>query len=420
MLAGMDLPGEWYFFWLIPSLLSALATLIMMTHILISWKLNHNLLHFQKLCLSFGFFDLIQDIGLILDLWKGICRIQYTLFLTGSFYKSFLATGGLGGLYLIIIHHIIPSNILILKYSILWFLFATFILLILFISDVYHELGCGEESRENLIAVDQVSLTSQLIFGFTYCLFTLLCCLLVTFMSLRILYRFKSYSHFYTFRTTVILYIFIFLFAIVPGCIYLLNLAISHEYHSTILEMTGLSLCSSGWLFSMTYFFLLFSPKIKKIFQKMTQPDFNHPESPQILLSSHSSSPSHGRFESENEIEQRSQQSKQNEGGKNRKKSFLNAKNTLSRIILSGYHDESQWTESGTDPYGLSYIDSHGSVDITHHNHVTNPTTPLPLPDLESSRGEAKETDGEGNGSFHTKLISSLYDIHIETPQDDE
>jgi hypothetical protein len=415
MLGSVDIPGEWYFFWLIPSVLSGAATLIMMAHILCSWKSHQSLFHFQKLCLLFGFFDLVQDLGLILDLWKGICRVQYSLFFAGSLYKSFVATG-LGGLYVVIIHHFIPSESLILKWSLLWLVFATMVLLVLFVSDVYHELGCAVEARENLIAVDGVSLTSQLIFAFTYCLFTLLCCLLVTFMSLRILYRFKSYSHFYTFRTTVVLYIFIFLFAIVPGGIYLLNLAISHEHHRTILEVTGLSLCSSGWLFSMTYFFLFFSPKLKKFFLKMTARDFENPKSPQILLSSSSQGQGQGGSSSR----EREGDVGRDEGQK-RRPPTAGRISSLGQLMVSRYHDESQWTESGTDPYGLSWCpDSQGTVDITHHGdmHVTNPITPFPLPDFASGGGESV-TSEERKESFHTKLISSLYEIQIETPQDD-
>ena len=381
-------------------------SLLMMFHISSTWKTEQNLLHYQKISFFFGFFDLIQDIGLILDLWEGICRVQYTLFLSGSLYKSFIATGGLGGLYLMIIHNIHPSDLILIKWTFLWLLLATVVLLILFVSDEYHHLGCSRDSRENLIAVDNVSLRSQLVFGFTYCLFTVLCCLLVTLMSLRILYRFKSYTHFYTFRATVFLYIFIFLFAIVPGCIYLLNLAISHEYHDTILEITGLSLCSSGWLYSLTYFFLNFSPKIRKFVLKMTRNDNDYGNQHSELPPSSQSSPI--------------PDAPRTSSGGTKKKPHSKASALLTQTILSRYHDESHWVESGTDPYGLSYLESHSSVDITHHDHVTNPVAPL-RPSAGSHDDEIVRESGPGdesNESFHSKLISSLYDIRMENPQE--
>jgi hypothetical protein len=403
-MATFDVPGPWYYFWLIPSILSGFTTLLMILHISYSWRTDQHLLHFQKICFLFGFFDLIQDIGLILDLWKGFCRVQYTLFLSGSLYKAFVATGGLGGLYLMIIHSIHPSDVVLIKWASLWLLLATIVLLILFVSDEYHDLGCSENARENLIAVDHVSLQSQLVFGFTYCLFTLLCCLLVTYMSLRILYRFKSYTHFYTFRTTVFLYIFIFLFAIVPGCIYLLNLAISHEYHDTILEITGLSLCSSGWLYSLTYFFLNLSPKIRNFFLKMTRFNVHDNQNSELPLSSHSSvvgtdsSPSPAT-------------SQPISGAKTRKFSSK-ASALLTQTILSRYHDES-WIESSTHPNSSSYPESHSSADITHHDDVTNPVAHPQLSADPESGG------GSGDQSFHNKLISSLYDIRMESPQDE-
>jgi hypothetical protein len=409
---AIDIPGPWYYFWLIPSIISGSMTLLMILHISYSWKTDQNLLHFQKICLFFGFFDIIQDIGLILDLWRGFCRVQYTLFLSGSLYKAFIATGGLGGLYVMIIHNIHPSDIVLIKWAFLWLLLATVVLLILFVSDEYHDLGCSENARENLIAVDNVSLKSQLVFGLTFCLFTLLCCLLVTYMSLRILYRFKSYTHFYTFRTTVFLYIFIFLFAIVPGCIYLLNLAISHEYHDTILEITGLSLCSSGWLFSLTYFFLNFSPKIQKFLLKMTRfydNDNGYGNQHSELPLSSQSSPA--------ETISAAPGPPSSQSGK--KKLHSKASTLLTQTILSRYHDESHWIESGTDPYGLSYPESHSSADITHHDHVTNPVAPYtPSAGPRSDEPEAEGTGHEGNESFHNKLISSLYDIRMESPQD--
>lgn len=368
MSSEFDIPGKWYYYWLIPSIFSLLMSFIMIIHISFSWKKEHHMLHFQKVCLLFGFFDIIQDFGLILDTWKGHCRLQYILFLSGSLYKAFTAVGGLSGIYVIIIHHFFPTEKQLIQFSITLFLIATIVLSILFITDVNHDLNCTNEARENLITVDNVTLKSQLVFGLTFCLFTVLCCSLVTYMSYRILYRFKSYTHFYTFRTVIFLYVLIFLFAILPGCVYLINLVILREYHNFILEFTGISLCSSGSLYSISYFILVFSPKIKKLFKISKFYDQNS----QIMLSSNSSvASSSGRI-----------------GRK---------VDSLTQKIL--YYDESQWIESTTDPYGLSYPES------LPHNSVDHPTSQQLTPIQKDN--------------FHANLISSLYDIRIETPQNE-
>lgn len=148
----------------------------------------------------------------------------------------------------------------------------------------------------------------------------------------------------------------------------------------------------------------------------MTARDFENPKSPQILLSSSSQGQGQG-----------GSSSREREGDEGQKRrpptaaaAVVRRISSLGQLMVSRYHDESQWTESGTDPYGLSCLDSQGTVDITHHGdmHATNPITPLPLPDFASGGGETV-TSEERKESFHTKLISSLYEIQIKTPQDD-
>lgn len=368
----LDIPGIWYYYWLIPSLISLLMSILMILHISFSWKKDNNMLHFQKVCLIFGFFDIIQNIGMILVISKGHCRVQYILFLSGSLYKAFTAVGGITGIYIIIIKHYFPTEKQIIQFSIILFIISSIVLSILFITDVNHDLNCTNNARENLIAVDNVTLKSQLVFGFTFCLFTVICCILVTYMTSRILYRFKSYTHFYTFRTVIFLYVLIFLFAILPGCIYLINLVILHEYHNLILELTGVSLCSSGWLYSVSYFILVFSPKIKKLFKISHYYDRNS----QIMLSSGSTTTS-STIRPGRQID------------------------SLTKKIL--YYDESnQWIEStATDQYNDGYNDNDPSISGDRPNSQQN-MTPIQQKD-----------------DFHSNLISSLYNIRIETPQNE-
>ena len=364
----INIPGKWYFYWLIPSLISIVMSLLMMGHISFSWKKDHTMLHFQKICLLFGFFDLIQDIGLVTDMWEGHCRLHSTLFLSGNLYKAFIAVGGIAAMFVVIIYHIIPTEKQLIQFSIFLFSLSSFILLILFATESSYELTCQNNARDHLINANGVSIKSQLIFGFTFCLFTGCCCLLMTYMSIRILYRFKSYTHFYTFRTVILLYILIFLFAILPGSVFLLYIVILHKQYQFILKLTGLSLCASGSLFSLSYFILVFSPKIKKLFHIRKFYDQNN----QIMLSSSETNSSTSKYK----------------GVK---------VDSLTRKIL--YYDDSQWIESSNDQYGFIYSDTFPS------NSIDRPTSQQILPIQKES--------------FHTNLISSLYDIRIETPQNE-
>jgi hypothetical protein len=226
----------------------------MLLHIVVFSK-EAKVLMFQRACALFGCFEMLQDLGIALYMWDQHCRLQYILFFTGSLYKAFLAVAGVAAIYLVSVLHVIPTDAEFMRYTSAWLSIATIVLIILFSSDANYEIGCINKEKGKLLNFENVSMKSKLFFILTYCLFTGICGVTVSYFSAKILYRFRTYKQFLTLRTTVGLYAAIFIFAVMPGALYLAHLSIQQQKHSdAFLESAGLSMCSAGWLFSFTYF----------------------------------------------------------------------------------------------------------------------------------------------------------------------
>jgi hypothetical protein len=252
MLDESIIESEYYYFWLVPSLISCSCSLFtLLDSCYIFRNVKKTMTFFDRQCALFSLADLLQCFSWFLGPRHDICSIQVYIFQCSILTKVFIGVLGSIILSYVVVQRKMPTVNMVRQYQALFSLIGIFCFAILcFFNSA--AMFCRHHRD------DPLSESSRLAYIYAFIVIVAVCYLIIVGLTIPCFFQHEVFitSALLSLTQRLKLYSVIFTLCVCPGGALLISVAAAHHFNMVLYKLTAICGSSSGTVFAFSHYII--------------------------------------------------------------------------------------------------------------------------------------------------------------------